>query len=329
MPDRTPACHVSIRARPIGRAMLPRCWSPSNTGFNPRPANWPGDAPFNCTLQGVQSAAMAQPRTANYRTMRFQSAPGQLAGRCRSSSRAVDHGVSIRARPIGRAMPIVRQPSASPTVSIRARPIGRAMRIGTPADVNRTCFNPRPANWPGDARDRYGAVARRFNPRPANWPGDAPAAPSDPGATVSIRARPIGRAMRCLGVIVAQATFQSAPGQLAGRCPSGRSLRGRLCFNPRPANWPGDAPGSRRGFIAPPIADATLALHGSFNPRPANWPGDAVHRGTRRALRIVSIRARPIGRAMPAHACVADADACSFNPRPANWPGDARAAVQS
>ena len=61
---------------------------------------------------------------------KFQSAPGQLAGRCCDVTGELARAevVSIRARPIGRAMPAqtVRQ-TLSLGVSIRARPIGRAM----------------------------------------------------------------------------------------------------------------------------------------------------------------------------------------------------------
>ncbi|HUW29781.1 MAG TPA: hypothetical protein VMV97_14350, partial [Sulfuriferula sp.] len=37
----------------------------------------------------------------------------------------------------------------------------------------------------------------------------------------------------------------------------------------------------------------------SFNPRPANWPGDAHTQKAKAYADSVSIRARPIGRAMP------------------------------
>ena len=70
-------------------------WPMTVKGFNPRPANWPGDA-HKAPLWGKQTV------------------------------------VSIRARPIGRAMlsPIsFKLPGIN--VSIRARPIGRAMQWGT------------------------------------------------------------------------------------------------------------------------------------------------------------------------------------------------------
>ena len=84
--------------------------------------------------------------------------------------------------------------------------------------------------------------------------------------------------------------FQSTPGQLAGRCSARCPAPSWVnSFNPRPANWPGDAPRTpRRPWRRP-----------CFNPRPANWPGDAVIPGgiNIRPLRV-SIHARPIGRAM-------------------------------
>jgi hypothetical protein len=108
----------------------------------------------------------------------FQSAPGQLAGRCTDALalEAVGGDVSIRARPIGRAMPGV--------WSILISSFGG--------------FNPRPANWPGDAANLR-TIERSL--------------------LVSIRARPIGRAMLVAGAwSLAADRFQSAPGQLAGRC---------------------------------------------------------------------------------------------------------------
>ena len=59
-------------------------------------------------------------------------------------------------------------------VSIRARPIGRAMPYVRILRCSQDRFNPRPANWPGDADS-----LQRMQP----------------AARVSIRARPIGRAM--------------------------------------------------------------------------------------------------------------------------------------
>ena len=86
----------------------------SSTRFDPRPADWPGDAWASRARQASKA---------------FQSAPGRLAGRCPSPARSVDQvRVSIRARPIGRAMQHARHADSQRlSVSIRARPIGRAM----------------------------------------------------------------------------------------------------------------------------------------------------------------------------------------------------------
>ena len=187
-----------------------------------------------------------------------------------------------------------------------------------------------------------------------------------PARDVSIRARPIGRAMRAVAAPVPRVSgvFQSAPGRLAGRCRGQQYARWlhMTSFNPRPADWPGDAASSGCLAIARP----------RFNPRPADWPGDAtqaacaVHcslvsiraRPIGRAMRglvtaprpdrwmfqsapgrlagrcarwqpsaasaaVVSIRARPIGRAMRAAASAQSRRLACFNPRPADWPGDA------
>ncbi len=157
------------------------------------------------------------------------------------------------------------------------------------------CFNPRPANWPGDMLGDGGAGGDLlcFNPRPANWPGDI----QDPAT----------------GQIVND-VFQSTPGELAGRYAMRlMSITQHACFNPRPANWPGDIGRSM----------ASLPSHRRFNPRPANWPGDigvavlarsaddlfqstpgelagryAMNAGPRSAKATVSIHARRIGRAI-------------------------------
>ncbi len=110
---------VSIRARLGGRAMRPEVQRPAlyATGFNPRPAGWPGDAEVS------------------------------------TSERPPFH-VSIRARLGGRAMPDQCGVSrGGHDVSIRARLGGRAMRrYSRRTSCHTPCFNPRPAGWPGDAQ---------------------------------------------------------------------------------------------------------------------------------------------------------------------------------
>ncbi len=156
--------------------------------------------------------------------------------------------------------------------------------------------------------------------------------------------------------------FQSAPGLSAGRCASdvGAPHR-RERFNPRPAFRPGDAcfrrrqPPTPRRFNPRPAfrpGDAGKYIKrvvpiDSFNPRPAFRPGDATcwiltchgwmvsirARPFGRAMRpdvgehrfrvSVSIRARPFGRAMRIIGESATSSARCFNPRPAFRPGDA------
>ena len=132
-------------------------------------------------------------------------------------------------------------------------------------------------------------------------------------------------------------TFQSTPDQLAGRCFTRLAISNQTaCFNPRPTNWPGDAghPATlwvdRRCFNPRPTnwpGDAEYLAHiawpddmfqstpdqlagrcqnrscpcdriRGFNPRPTNWPGDASRGRPRTFTTLVSIHARPIGRAM-------------------------------
>ncbi len=276
----------------------------------------------------------------------FQSAPGQLAGRCPSKWLADPAYRGFNPRP-----------------------------ANWPGDADEYAhghhavhgFNPRPANWPGDAPNCIRPILQqfRFNPRPANWPGDAQVETENLGAlfNVSIRARPIGRAMLSMRQSPGRLLeFQSAPGQLAGRC-SWAQRRSRLVpgFNPRPANWPGDAIGTpwhlapyEVSIRARPIGRAMpyvcrrfgltrfsfnprpanwpgdvvllrcwLALALGFNPRPANWPGDARYQRRPPDAEPVSIRARPIGRAMRQATAQRPRLPGCFNPRPANWPGDA------
>ena len=151
---------VSIRARPIGRAMHAKPLG-TTTGFNPRPANWPGDArqtwfnprPANWPGDAAWAIAGFNPRPANWpgdalsaRCVLFQSAPGQLAGRCCRTFRSAFQS---------------------------ARPIGRAMQ-----SLDRCQFQSAPGQLAGRCRECRWRIAPRsgFNPRPANWPGDARAA---------------------------------------------------------------------------------------------------------------------------------------------------------
>jgi len=354
---------VSIRARPIGRAMLPsgvgllhtksfqsapgrlagRCGAAtlttaSSSRFNPRPADWPGDASLtHCGKFNGKLFQSAPGRLAgrcwrrdfdNGIVVAFQSAPGRLAGRCiaRNCNPSRAGIVSIRARPIGRAMRPLRQCARSPdAVSIRARPIGRAMRTDVAG-----------GRLVGDVSIRARPIGRAMLRARLNL--------RDP-PQVSIRARPIGRAMLTCRPRATDlhGTFQSAPGRLAGRCAVDAMVaRSSERFNPRPADWPGDAARSgasstAAGRFNPRPADwpgdAAVGWAGDtgiacFNPRPADWPGDALAALRAQAAQHVSIRARPIGRAMPAGRCQRLAGSSRFNPRPADWPGDARRPVQ-
>ena len=227
---------VSIRARPIGRAMPCLYFScfQATKSFNPRPADWPGDALLPSSLASRNQFQSAPGRLAGrcfifhqgvpINTL-FQSAPGRLAGRCDGLGDAggAAGAVSIRARPIGRAMlpEWVMISAIHMFQSAPGRLAGRCA-FGSSPTTSRRCFNPRPADWPGDARSQDQGTQ---------------------GQHVSIRARPIGRAMRQFRINHCRfLEFQSAPGRLAGRCSGsiGLGLDGRG-FNPRPADWPGDA----------------------------------------------------------------------------------------
>ena len=137
--------------------------------------------------------------------------------------------------------------------------------------VCNTCFNPRPAGWPGAASRLFQVegVKMSFNPRPAGWPGAA-SFPSlfIPSLYVSILARLVGRALQ---------------GSLR------MDTHVRRGFNPRPAGWPGAAPlvavavavmgvsilARLVGRALPARAFTARTLSSRFNPRPAGWPGAA------------------------------------------------------
>jgi hypothetical protein len=238
---------------------------------------------------------------------RFQSAPGREAGRCRLGAQGggMNLGVSIRARPGGRAM----QGDGVGlldvlAVSIRARPGGRAMP-GTV--VQRWTRTPRFQSAPG--REAGRCLERYFEGGQADV------------IQVSIRARPGGRAMRQSARAHLRALIVSIRARPGGRAmrSSFRPTQGHSRFNPRPAGRPGDAqcwPG------------VPMWLHPRrFNPRPAGRPGDArlPHSTTIAARRFQSAPGREAGRCLSQGVDVATHGSrlTGFNPRPAGRPGDA------
>ena len=178
-----------------------------------------------------------------------------------------------------------------------------------------------------------------FNPRPAGWPGAARNSRSFGNHNlVSILARLVGRALQSIRLrTINGILFQSSPGWLAGRCFDCSMVNGLSTgFNPRPAGWPGAA--GQRLVIAEPTC--------SFNPRPAGWPGAAGFSLEYALNPTVSILARLVGRALLdtkyidsfaitfqsspgwlAGRCqrktLIPITTASFNPRPAGWPGAA------
>ncbi len=258
--------YVSIHARPIGRAMpsAARCPAPINSGFNPRPANWPGDAPPARRRCAARSA--------------FQSTPGQLAGRCVRDSPAI---------------------GASCDVSIHARPIGRAMRASCWLCAGvQELFQ----STPGQLAGRCGCIVIGQQPRVRVSIHARPIGRAMPPRSVtsvagphrvSIHARPIGRAMpraTARGRLRA-CRFQSTPGQLAGRCASHARRPASaivVSIHARPI-----------GRAMPQLAAAGLQVSDvSIHARPIGRAMRARQRAGTRICRV-SIHARPIGRAMP------------------------------
>ncbi len=183
------------------------------------------------------------------------------------------------------------------------------------------CFNPLPAQWPGESHRGHDQRLVRcgFNPLPAQWPGESP------------RSGP---------ALSGPAGFQSAPGAVARRkplvLPHPSCHRSR--FNPLPAQWPGESMDDE------PTPPGTATR---FNPLPAQWPGEssltlkqreglawfqsapgAVARRkpdiVARYFKIEAFQSAPgaVARRKPPtgprqrHICF------RFNPLPAQWPGE-------
>ena len=260
---------VSILARPEGRALPGRLVD----GADERRVSILARPEGRALLDDILSSASP--------VARFQSSPGPKAGRS-----AIGGGVA----PVGRDR-----------VSILARPEGRALRHWRwcSAGWSRPSFNPRPARRPGAPCAGGSSNAprtTRFNPRPARRPG-APSrstASSSAVSQVSILARPEGRALRA-GRPPPRARcprFQSSPGPKAGRSPQPSKV---CCSSPSSFQ---SSPGPKAGR-SPAQRSGTSSRTTRFNPRPARRPG-APRRPPAcfERLVVVSILARPEGRAL-------------------------------
>ena len=142
------------------------------TSFNPRPARGPGAAPSPVPIACSFS--------------KFQSSPGPRAGRCRLAllDSAILDIVSILARPEGRALLAVVAVSQDQTL-FQSSPGPRAGRCdsGNGSGNRSTGFNPRPA------------ILFQSSPGPRAGRCPASSSPTRPTGTVSILARPEGRAL--------------------------------------------------------------------------------------------------------------------------------------
>ena len=231
-------------------------------GFNPRPTRRPGDA-------GIRPDEMR-------RIDPFQSTPDQKAGRCAPTqpNYDADRIVSIHARPEGRAMPYTGSGINVLYSMFQSTPDQKAGRcavmFGDTPRIVVVSIHARPEGraMPNDHMAGCARV-RRFNPRPTRRPGDATAGPMRRWPSWSFNPRPTRR-----------------PGDAA--IAASRSARA-ICFNPRPTRRPGDAS----------MKLITFAVKYRFNPRPTRRPGDARLEFPRCYARVVSIHARPEGRAMP------------------------------
>ena len=229
----------------------------------------------------------------------FQSSPDPKAGRALAASRHRWQVAGLfQSSPdpkAGRHLQCCSGLVAFVVVSILARPEGRAPR--------------------GKTRERRQSLNVSILARPE---GRAPRLVAPALAVVqpvSILARPEGRAPRQLAVNnVSQYTFQSSPDPKAWRHGAAAVLpaRSRLRFNPRPTRRPG---ATTTAVTVPKKFDQ---FQSSPDPKAGRHP---LLRCGNPDCRVVSILARPEGRA-PRH----DRDRQSsptdgFNPRPTRRPG--------
>ena len=289
---------VSILARPEGRALL----EPPDEGLG---------VGLVSILARPEGRALRpwRRRRATPATSCFNPRPARRPGAALASppQRLRLLPVSILARPEGRALHEhpVDDPLVVAAVSILARPEGRAL----------------PRNESDDAT----ACSSRFQ--------------SSPGP----------KAGRCISVlwrmITALVSFQSSPGPKAGRC-RGRGAGGAHPtdgFNPRPARRPGAArplgsipvaawmfqssPGPKAGrclVIVSGDGGETELFQSSPGPKAGRCQDRPVHE---QPVQVVSILARPEGRALPGSASPRTTRTNCFNPRPARRPGAAGVAL--
>ena len=319
--------HVSILARPFGRALLHGGRSPATVpcGFNPRPAFWPGattaaDRRRRSRVVSILARPFGRALLLHASPMHvwslFQSSPGLLAGRYNQVDVVGGAAASFQSSPGLLAGRTLKWPRSW---------------------ASRSCFNPRPAFWPGATWPTPLRSARQswFQSSPGLLAGRT-SRPPQVGlvGTVSILARPFGRALRFLWR------------QLARYC----------SFNPRPAFWPGATPragtrslaGGTVSILARPFGRAlpsTGACSGrssSFQSSPGllagRVPGDLHSRrrahgrfqsspgllagryttgaGGRGGAITVSILARPFGRALRSMSTILPSTRCMFQSSP-------------
>ena len=163
--DSGTSIEVSIRARLVGRAM------PETTRdriARPEFQSAPGWLAGRCCSQ---RRARIHEHRVSIRARLVGRAMRLHSTQCRPRRR-----VSIRARLVGRAMPVVaRHAACQRHVSIRARLVGRAMPSALRHARRDRWFQSAPGWLAGRCRSlpRASREALSFNPRPAGWPGDA------------------------------------------------------------------------------------------------------------------------------------------------------------
>ena len=209
----------------------------------------------------------------------LRSSPGSVAGR------SMEHAADLLGHACGCDPRPARWPGAARCVLDLAVNEGTMLR-SSPGSV---------AGRSSEIRDQHGHYMEELRSSPGSVAGRSLACRTagDPRARVAILARLGGRAQlkRARYDEVDRAKLRSSPGSVAGRSSHGppQDIDRRRRCDPRPARWPGAAPGrdtgaarvgvailARLGGRAQPGAGRARRSPGRCcDPRPARWPGAA------------------------------------------------------
>ena len=272
---------VSILARPEGRAL------PDQVAVHA------GEGEVSI-LARPEGRALLSPTVDTEQYTLFQSSPAPKDGRYGRYDRdALVSVVSILARPEGRALLVMAGACAS-GIGFNPRPPRRtgATKRMTWHGCNGS-FQSSPA--PKDGRychySRCWRSPHRFNPRPPRRTGATRAPTAPPSADRGFNPRPPRRTGATVSKVVKQLVDRVS---ILAR-PEGRALHQATGLGGLTDSFQ-SSPAPKDGRYAAPAAIA--AHRASFNPRPPRRTGATGRGGGEREIAIVSILARPEGRAL-------------------------------